>query len=680
MTYTYEVICGDGQVRTPESDQSFQIRTACRPGESFSFAVYGDTRPSENKTTRYHEAVINQAVLNEPLFCLVLGDMVDDGSRIDLWEEFFRVESRLLRRCAIYPVFGDNDVAEGKGLHTEFFPDFARGYYKFEWGGVQFFGLLAWDATGEQGAEEIDSQSPQVKWLEAELSKQEAQEAPFRVVFMHDPVYISRGRTSETLSRALAPVFKKCKVDVVFSSWHLYERSVNEEITYIISGGAGAELIWMNKDPSYPSQADAKEYHFCKVDINAGSMTISAVGINGTVFDSVTLTPKSHQPEAASRVERAAKRLGKEIFINASIDSPAVPMYFFSSDCEFCRELLNNELPRLANENDVSFAITYFDLGEEGTYDLFLNAATEFGRQGADIPAILIGRSVLGGESEIRQNLPVELAQFRKDPQSYLENMITPFTSSHDTAAIKEEQLNKLSFGKVFAAGLTDGFKPCAMTTVIFLIAYLILIGGSRRQTLLLGGTFVFAVFSCLMILGLAFFNFSRIVLKDPTVAIIINIVLLLFVTLLGLFSIMDLVKSLKEGNGNAALRLPELRNIEIRKLISYFAENKIAVFVTFAIGLVLTSTVLVCTGQIYLPIVNMISDARTRIMATEYLFCYNLAFIVPLLIAFLIAGIVFTSKQLRAICVKNVAFTKLLTALLFVAMAILIIFNLRWL
>jgi cytochrome c biogenesis protein CcdA/thiol-disulfide isomerase/thioredoxin len=681
LTYDYEVICGDGQVRTPEGDQSFQIRTACRPGESFTFAVYGDTRPSENKTTRYHQEVINQVVLNEPQFCLVLGDMVDEGARADLWAEFFGVESKLLRRTAIYPVLGDNDFANGKGLYADFFPKLEKGYYKFEWGGVEFFGLRAWGTRGDQGRAEIDADSPQIKWLESELAKEEVQKAPFRVIFLHDPVYISRGRASEVLRRVWVPLFQKYKVDVVFASWHLYERSVNDEITYIISGGAGAELIWMNKDPAYPSQADAREYHFCKVDINSNAMTISAIGTDGTVFDSVTLVPRSHEPDVASQIERAAKRLGKEILINTSADSPVIPLYFFSSDCEYCRQLLNHELPRLANENNISLAVFYYDLGVEGTYDLFLNAEAEFGRQGAEIPAIFIGRSVFGGESEIQQSLPIELANFRKNPQSYLEQMITPFTSEHDTTTIKEETFSKLTYGIVLGAGLLDGVNPCAFTTVIFLISYLSLVGGTRRQMLYTGGMFTLAVFIAYLAIGLAFFNFARLLLRDPTLAIIVNSVLLLVVGAFAIFSVIDFVRCLKGSVSDITLQLPGFLKESIRERIRSFARNKMAMAgASFALGVVIAGMELVCTGQVYFPIVTMISEPRHRMVATTYLFSYNLAFIVPLVIVFLLATFGVTSERMGTIFRRHVAMVKLGLAVLFAAMAVMIILNLRWL
>ena len=681
LTYDYEMICGNGRIRTPPDGQSFQIRTACREGESFTFAVYGDTRPSENKTTRYHQEIVNQVILQEPMFCLVLGDMVDDGSRIDLWNEFFQIESKLLRRTAIYPVLGDNDFANGKGRYSDLFPLLSPGYYRFEWGGVQFFALDAWGTRGDQKNDEFNAESPQMKWLESELAKDEAQKAPFRVVFLHDPVFISRGRSSEVLQRTLSPLFKKYKVDVVFASWHLYERSINDEITYIVTGGAGAELIWMDKDRNYPSQAEAREYHFCKVEVNSNAMTISAIAANGTVLDSITLTPRASEPQTADRLERAANRLAKEIHITSDDNNPSVPLYFFSSDCTFCRELLDYELPKLARDNKVSLEILYFDLGVEGTYELFLNAGAEFGRQGVDIPAIFIGRSALGGESEISQNLPAELAKFRKDPQSYLERMITPFTGSHDTTTIKEEKFNALTYGIVLSAGLLDGINPCAFTTVIFLISYLSLVGGGRKQMLYTGGMFTLAVFITYLAIGLAFFNFAKLILREQIIATVVNSVLLIIVGALAVFSLVDFVRCLKGNVTDITLQLPDFLKGKIREKIRNFAKNKTAIIgASFVLGIVIAGMELTCTGQVYFPIITMISEPRHRIAATMYLFSYNIAFIIPLVIVFLLATFGVTSERMGIFFRRHVATVKLGLAVLFIAMAIMIVFNLRWL
>lgn len=425
--YNYQVICGNGQIQTPDNDKSFQIKTACRLGESFSFVVYGDTRPGDNKTSMYHEKIINQVIQQEPSFALVLGDMVDDGSKQKLWDDFFQIESGLLRRTSIYPVLGDNDYADGKSHYLDYFPSLETGYYKFQWGGVQFFALNAWGTRNNQKIEEFNIHSPQIKWLESQLASEESQKSLFRVVFLHDPVFISRGKASELLQKTLAPIFKKYNVDVVFTSWHLYERSLNEGINYIVTGGAGAELIWLNKNPNFQSQAEAREYHFCRVDINSNAMTISAVAQNRTILDSFTLIPRNEKAQMAPSIEESATKLVKEIHISSDNNNPSVPLYFFSSDCDFCKELLNTELPKLARENKVSLEVSFYELSKEGTYQLLQTAESKFGKQDVQLPAIFIGKSIFGGETEIKQNLQIELTKFKQDSQKYLEQTITPF-------------------------------------------------------------------------------------------------------------------------------------------------------------------------------------------------------------------------------------------------------------
>ena len=127
--YDYQVICGQGAAQTAEGDSSFQIKTAPLEGKSFTFAVYGDPRPGDTQTSRTHKEVIDQIMFHEPAFCLILGDMVDDGSKSELWENFFQVESELLRRAAAYTVMGDNDYVNNRGLCANYFPKLTKGYY-----------------------------------------------------------------------------------------------------------------------------------------------------------------------------------------------------------------------------------------------------------------------------------------------------------------------------------------------------------------------------------------------------------------------------------------------------------------------------------------------------------------------------------------------------------------------
>jgi cytochrome c biogenesis protein CcdA len=680
--YNYQVICGDGEVRTSQNNNSFQIKTSCPLGKSFTFAVYGDPRPGDTQTDRNHKEIIAQIINHEPTFCLVLGDMVDDGAKVKLWEDFFRIESGLLRRAGIYTVMGDNDYSNGQGLCAKYFPKLEKGYYRFEWGGVQFFGLRAWDTRGKQQREEINAESEQVRWLESELAKEEVQKAPFRVVFLHDPVYISRGKSSDTLRRIWAPILQKYKVDVVFASWHLYERSSNEEITYIISGGAGAELIWMKKDPVFASQTEARRYHFCRVDVDSGVMTVRAVAADGTILDSFTLTPKSQYPKTTGRMDRAVSRLCKEILINNADDYPELTLYLFSSyDCVSCQKLLKHDLPNLAKTNNVALRVVYFDLSIEGAYELLLNAEAEFGRQDADIPAIFVGRSVLGGETEIESQLDKEIAQFRENPRRYLEQVIVLFGKTYDTTTIAEERFNALTYGIVAGAGLLDGVNPYTFTTIIFLIFYLSFVGVRRKQMFYSGVTFMLAVFFTYFAIGLAFLNFLKLILRNQTIVVAVNSLLLLAVVILGVFSVIDFLQCLKGKVKDITLQLPSFLKEQIRGRIRDFARNKVVIAsASFVLGVVIAGRELACTGQVYIPITTMISEPSLRIRAVFYLLLYNIAFILPLVAVFLPAAFGVTSERMGNVLRRHIATVKMAFAVLFAIMAVMIIYNLWWL
>ncbi len=678
--YDYEVTAGGGAVRTPPGDRSYQIRTAARPGESFSFAVYGDTRPGDTRTDRHHRDVLARMLRgpSQPVFCLTLGDLVDDGAKAELWEKFFEIESPLLRRSAIYPVMGDNDYAAGKGLYADYFPKLKRGYYHFEWGGVHFFGMRAWDARGAQPREELAAEGAQLRWLDAELSREAVQKAPFRVVFLHDPVYICRGRSAEILRREWAKVFRRRKVDVVFSSWHMFERSRHDGVRYVITGGAGAELIWMRKNPAFPSQAEARRHHFCRVDVRAGAMTMNAVADDGTVLDSITLVSRSQDPRAVQRMQRAARRLRREVFMSAGAGAPELPVSVFSNDCAYCRRLLGREMPRLARKYGVSLRVSYYDLARRGTYGLFMAAGADFDRQGVEVPALFLGRTVLGGEAEITRGLAAELDAFRKTPRLYRERSVIPFKEPRDAGALQEAAFSKLTAGWVMGAGLLDGVNPCAFATIIFLISYLSMTGGSRRQMLVTGGIFALAVFLAYLTIGALFYQLASRMLGNRILAQVVYWLLLALVVGLAWLSAVDFFRCLRGRPTEMALQLPGFLKERIRGRIRQFARNRAAMgTAAFALGWVIAGMELACTGQVYFPIVTMISEPRHRAAAACYLLIYNVAFVLPLVAVFLLAAFGVTSGRMASFFRRHVAAVKLGLTVLFVVMAGLISYNL---
>lgn len=677
--YRYEVVCGGAGPRTPPNDRRYLIRSAVRPGEAFTFAVYGDCRPGQTGTDRHHRNVAERVAEAEPSLCLLLGDLVDDGADEALWRRFFAVERTVARRTALYAVMGDNGYARGAGLHSRYFPKLERGYYHFHTGGVHFFALRAWDTRGAQPRREIDADSPQARWLTRQLARKEVQQAPYRVVFMHDPVYICRGRSARVMRDVWAPIFSKGRVDVVFASWHMYERSRHDGVVYVLSGGAGAELVWMSRNPAFESHAEARRHHFCRVDVTAAAMRIRAIAADdGTVLDSITLPPRSGGGRGADRLRRTARRLGRKMLFRGGPEgAPPMPVTLFTRSCASCRRLTDTLLPRWASQHGVTLAVTAYDLGDRGAYDLLLAAGADFGRQDTEIPTIFAGTRTFGGVGEIEAGLPGLIAAFARSPRAWLDRAVVPFRRPRDTGALRASAFETLTVAVVFGAGLIDGINPCAFTTIIFLISYLSLVGSDRRRMLATGAAFVLGVFAAYILMGMFLFTAAAWLLAGRTAAAVVNGLILAALVVLAALSLVDVVRCLRGRPAESLLQLPAFLKGPLRDRIRRFARRPgTAAAAALVLGAVVAALELGCTGQVYLPVVAMIAEPAHRASAVGYLLIYNLAFVLPLLAVFLLATFGVTSQRMAAVFQRHVAWVKLALAALFATLAAIIVYN----
>jgi cytochrome c biogenesis protein CcdA len=161
----------------------------------------------------------------------------------------------------------------------------------------------------------------------------------------------------------------------------------------------------------------------------------------------------------------------------------------------------------------------------------------------------------------------------------------------------------------------------------------------------------------------------------------VVNSLLLVVVAVLAGLSVVDFIRCLKGRVMDITLQLPGFLKGRIRERIRDFSKNRIAMpAAAFVLGAVIAGMELACTGQVYIPIVTMISEPRYRIAATSYLISYNVAFITPLAAVFLLATFGVTSEHMAELFKRHVAAVKLGLAVLFAAMAMMVIYNLRWL
>jgi cytochrome c biogenesis protein CcdA len=86
----------------------------------------------------------------------------------------------------------------------------------------------------------------------------------------------------------------------------------------------------------------------------------------------------------------------------------------------------------------------------------------------------------------------------------------------------------------------------------------------------------------------------------------------------------------------------------------------------------------LACTGQVYLPTIIFVSSIpELRLQAVLYLIIYNLLFILPLVVIFILVYLGTTSKDLTTFLQGKAAAVKLAMAFVFISLGGWLIFSL---
>ena len=227
----------------------------------------------------------------------------------------------------------------------------------------------------------------------------------------------------------------------------------------------------------------------------------------------------------------------------------------------------------------------------------------------------------------------------------------------------------------VLGGGLLDGINPCAFATIIFFLSYLQIARRSPREMLMVGAAFIIAVFLAYLAAGLVLYEMLK-QLNNRFAGI--QFWLNLFFGLLALFaawlSLRDALRARAGRLDEMSLQLPGFLKTRIRGVIRSGARARNFVIAAFISGLVISMLELACTGQVYAPIIYQIQ--KGKLDAVLWLVIYNLAFITPLIVIFLLAYGGLRSESLIAFQKNHTFGVKLGLALLFLALALFIFFG----
>lgn len=353
----------------------------------------------------------------------------------------------------------------------------------------------------------------------------------------------------------------------------------------------------------------------------------------------------------------------------AACESPATiwAVYFYEVGCQECSRAEYDI--RYAQSKYPQLTVEEYNVQDDAALAEWLGDHSDMPEgQRLSTPALFVGEDYLIG-ADITSEAVLALAE--KYASAGAERAWDNFDSAMAEQSIFE-RFQSLGVLTVIFAGLVDGLNPCAFATLVFFVSYLTLSGRKGREVLVVGAAFTFGVFLAYLAVGLGFYKVLDL-LGDllTTLGRWVYGLTGLFCAVLALFSFLDFLKARRGDIGDMALNLPHSLRMRINAVIRRGRKSRAFVAGSFVTGVVVSFLELACTGQVYLPIIIFVAsrpEMQTR--ALIFLVLYNLLFILPLVVVFILAYYGTGSKQFTNFLQERAATVKLGMTLLFAALA----------
>jgi cytochrome c biogenesis protein CcdA/thiol-disulfide isomerase/thioredoxin len=357
---------------------------------------------------------------------------------------------------------------------------------------------------------------------------------------------------------------------------------------------------------------------------------------------------------------------------SAENDADGAPIhlaYFFQAGCQEC-DRVKGDLAYLQTKYP-QLVIHEYNVRENAALSEWLGARSGVpSMRRLTAPTVFIGDDYLLEEELDARSLETLLDRYASTGARLV------WENWEQTADQVAEQSIVERFGSfgiltVVFAGLIDGLNPCAFATMIFFVSYLTISGRKGKEVLLVGGAFTLGVFAAYMLVGLGFYNVLNL-LGDWLTKLgrwVYGLTAVLCLAL-AVFSFLDYLKARRGDIGEMTLNLPHKLRMRINATIRKTRKSRAFVAGAFATGIAVSFLELACTGQVYLPtIIFVMSVPELQAQATLFLVIYNLLFILPLVVVFVLAYFGTGAKQFSDFLQRRASTVKLGLSFLFLAL-----------
>lgn len=376
-------------------------------------------------------------------------------------------------------------------------------------------------------------------------------------------------------------------------------------------------------------------------------------------------------------------------------DKNLVNIYLFHSDtCPHCREEIKllDELEKEYN----NIKIYKFEISEEENSLLFSKIANIYNVKTTSVPFTIIGNKTFSGynSENSKKNFIAAIDYYSKygydDKIAQLNGYETSTLDIDENAPNINEYLKdygNYSFtlpiiGQVntknlaipiiaIIMGSIDGFNPCAMWILLFLITMLIGIKDKKRMWIL-GLSFIITSGLVYFLIMLSWLNVASVITKIDIIRLIIGLVAIAG----GLF---NLFSGLKKETGCEVTNDTSRKKI-ISKIKKFSKEKSLILALIGVVSLAISVNFIELACSLGLPLmfdqILIINNVNT-IERILYILLYILFFLIDDIIIFLIAA---TSFKVSAISTKYSKISKIIGAIILLTIGVLMIIKPEWL
>ena len=380
---------------------------------------------------------------------------------------------------------------------------------------------------------------------------------------------------------------------------------------------------------------------------------------------------------------------------NIKAEDNLVNLYlFYSKTCPHCEE----EIKMLDSIKDdyKNLRIYKYELSEDNNSEIFKNVATLFDLNVSGVPFTIIGEKTFIGYGENSKKTIIGCIEYYSKHGyvdkvgQYLNKELPTYEISDDDTSIDEylEAYGNYSFnipiiGEVNTKTLTipmiavvmgfiDGFNPCAMWILLFLITMLISMK-DRKKMWILGSTFLITSALIYFLIMLAWLNVAVLITKVNIIRSVIGFIAIIG----GLYNIITTFKT-SENGCNATDKKDRKKIME--RIKKFTSEKSIWLSLIGVIALAISVNLIELACSAGLPVMFtqiLVINDLSKIEYFIYIMVYIFFFLIDDLLIFIIAV---STMKVSGISVKYGKISKIVGGIILLLIGILLLLKPEWL